>query len=281
MYCDCTIKKISEKVIYISLLINILSIISEILSLSVGFTTPPEIVIAKNIISVVTNLIFTGAAIIHSLYSIDDEIIKNLSNKDRILTDFFTRYKKTELKNKALNIIKLLDNKKILSTHHYHEEYINFKRAVRKNLDDRIKVNGYLNIITFVFSYYNIIIFLVSYLQIVNLDGDSKKIMSFFIDVFNQFMGLFFSYTAILCDNVTFLHDITNRIQLLLDEGITNNIEIIEGNIEIKKYIFIVMHPIKALYRKPTDLEKRLGTAPDSIVSIGMSNMENLSKANF
>jgi hypothetical protein len=282
MEFNCDIKKISEKLIYFSLVINILSILSEILSLTIGYETPSNVIIAKNIVSVVANLIFTVSTIVHSLYSIEDEIFNALPPKQRFLAEFFTRYKKTELKNKALNVIELLDRKKISSDHPYHDKYIDFKRMVRENLSGRIRLNGYLNIITFVFSYFNIIIFLVSYLEIVDLKGDSKKAMSFFIDIFNQILGLFFSYTAILCDNVSFLIDFTQRIHLLIDADIKTGIEIIEGNMEIEKYIYIVKHPIKALKRKATDLEKKLGNAPDAIVSIAsISSLENSSRIKF
>lgn len=283
MNCDFDIKYITAKLIYFSLFINIISIISEVLSLSFDYEPPEKFVIAKNIISILTNLIFTASAIIHSLYSIEGEITTNaIQPKHRFLGDFFTRYKKCELKNKALDVIELLDSKKVSKNHPLHENYYKFKCVVRKNLSGRIRLNGYLNIITFVFSYYNVIIFLISYLQIVNLSGDSKKAMSFFIDIFNQILGIFFSYTAILCDNVSFLNQFIRRIHIMIDADIKNAINIIEGNMEIEKYIFIVEYPIQALMRKPTDLEEKLGTAPDSIITMSSaSNFNNTSRSNF
>lgn len=245
----------------------------------------------KSVFSFISNILISFFGMLISMKSIDIQILKHedndleeiiarnhaeeiFENKTTIkkilfiIKNIIRNYEKNELLTKAYEIIKKLND--IKSHDNVLENSITeFKSLIKKNLLYRVSVNNYLNLITWIFFYFNAVMFFVPFYNETEIYGSSKKIVEIFMGVFNQIFSLVFSYIAIVCDNVNFLHRICDNLS---NELKSRNINKKLVDLKIKTFFRLISNPLTVIFNQDSDFEK---SRNDAIMSTSVSIFGN------
>lgn len=262
-----------ETIVIVCMIANLL-----IITLDIGFVfgkieMNDEYSSFKSVFSFFSNILISFFGMLISMKSIDIQVSKHEDGLKEIITrnhakDIFEsktvigkflfivknimrNYEKNELLTKAYEIIKKLND--IKSREDTLENSITeFKSLVKKNLLYRVSVNNYLNLITWIFFYFNAVMFFVPFYNETEIYGSSKKIVEIFMGVFNQIFSLVFSYIAIVCDNVNFLHKICDNLS---DELKSGNINKKLMDVKIKTFFGLISNPLTVIFNRDSDFE--------------------------
>lgn len=228
----------------------------------------------KSIFSFFSNIIISFFGMLISMKSIDIQVSKHEDELKEIIArnhaidvfesktivgkilfivkNIIKNYEKNELLTKAYEIIRKLND--IKTTDDTLENSITeFKSLIKKNLLYRVSVNNYLNLITWIFFYFNVVMFFVPFYNETEIYGSSKKIVEIFMGVFNQIFSLVFSYIAIVCDNVNFLHRICDNLSSELKSRNLNKKLI---DLKIKTFFGLISNPLTVIFNRDSDFEK-------------------------
>lgn len=261
---------------FLSLMLSFLILLFNLIFLITDIKISEELIRVKNIFSMITNLLFSIFSILLSVNHVKNKNIKEEEYfifKRRTITerflfliiDVFKNYKKSELKNKSLEIItkcnKINLPEKFSTDQEVYNKILKFKQLMRKNLLMRLRANNYMNFIGFIFFYFGIIIFIVPLVNKNEISDDSSKIVDFFTNFLNQLFSLIFSYLAVIVNNVNLLHNICDSAFILINSSETTKDDIL---FFFDNFYDIIENPFKSIFKLKTDLEKE----KDSVIEV-------------
>lgn len=237
---------ISTIVMYVSLGINVLNVIYDLIALiRPDLTTGKWLGIFQTVISTIGSILFGISTTIVALYGSrtlgkmttapDEGVLKT------IVGELVHRYQHTNIKEEALRINRIMEGVDLPQTSPLYQEIHSFKNVIRDHMLTRKGLSGMLNILATIFLYYNCLASFILYADVVILKEKSQRFLYLMLNVVNPIICLAISCLIVLCDNFNSIAIYSHRVNELLQAQTEQLPAIIK---EIQGYTNLIEGPI-------------------------------------